>query len=98
MSSGCAGAPSAPVLCHGPALWSPPSGSGGNGNYGACVGELPPDPQTAKLSCLPRKKPIIQYTSLVPRPRGRREKWPGIHYLCMRNQFWKCSANESDYV
>ena len=26
----------------------------------------------------------IQMSSLVPRPRGRREKWPGIHCLCMR--------------
>ena len=32
VSSGCAGPPSptAPVLCHGPALWSPPSGSDGD--------------------------------------------------------------------
>jgi len=26
----------------------------------------------------------VQRASLVPRPRGRREKWPGIHCLSMR--------------
>ena len=26
------------------------------------------------------------YTSLVPRPRGAREKWPGIHCLRMREK------------
>ena len=35
--------------------------------------------------------------SLVPRPRGRREKWPGIHCLRMRERFRKSSAKESDY-
>ena len=35
--------------------------------------------------------------SLVPRPRGRREKWPGIHCLRMRKRFRKSSANDSDY-
>ena len=31
--------------------------------------------------------------SLVPRPRGRREKWPGIHCLRMRERFRKFFAN-----
>ena len=43
--------------------------------------------------------PWISYRrgSLVPRPRRRREKWPGIHCLRMRKRFRKSSANESDY-
>ena len=35
--------------------------------------------------------------SLVPRPRIRREKWPGIHCLRMRERFRKFSANKSEY-
>ena len=31
--------------------------------------------------------------SLVPRPRGRREKWPGIHCLRMRERFRKFFVN-----
>ena len=27
---------------------------------------------------------FMHHPSLVPRPRGRREKWPGIHCLRMR--------------
>ena len=40
---------------------------------------------------------LLLPTSLVPRPRGRREKWPGIHCLRMREQFRKSSVNKSDY-
>ena len=35
--------------------------------------------------------------SLVPRPRIRREKWPGIHCLRMRERFRKFSVNKSEY-
>ena len=35
--------------------------------------------------------------SLVPRPCIRREKWPGIHCLRMRERFRKFSANKSEY-
>ena len=36
-------------------------------------------------------------SSLVPRPRIRREKWPGIHCLRMRERFRKFSAKKSEY-
>ena len=39
----------------------------------------------------------LSSSSLVPRPRGRREKWPGIHCLRMHKRFRKSSTNESDY-
>ena len=40
---------------------------------------------------------LRQTPSLVPRPRIRREKWPGIHCLRMRERFRKFSANKSEY-
>ena len=39
----------------------------------------------------------IALASLVPRPRGRRGKSPGIHCLRMCERFRKSSVNESDY-
>ena len=39
----------------------------------------------------------LRLTSLVPRPRIRREKWPGIHCLRIRERFRKFSANKSEY-
>ena len=46
---------------------------------------------------LAHEKKITGLPSLVPRPRGRREKWPGIHCLRKRERFRKSSADESDY-
>ena len=40
---------------------------------------------------------VTKRTSLVSTPRIRREKWPGIHCLRMRERFWKFSANKSEY-
>ena len=38
-----------------------------------------------KLECHQEYVACQRHTSLVPRPRGRREKWPGIH--CLRMDF-----------
>ena len=35
--------------------------------------------------------------SLVPRPCGRSEKWPGVHCLTIRERLQKSSTNKSDY-
>ena len=51
--------------------------------------------KTTNLKFLPFniKSLLFNSTSLVPRPRGRREKWPGIHCLRMRERFRKSFAN-----
>ena len=40
---------------------------------------------------------LMDSYSLVPRPCGRREKWPGVHCLTIRERLRKSSTNESDY-
>ena len=42
-----------------------------------------PDPKPIPVRCYTRSNIC---TSLVPRPRGRREKWPGIHCLRMHEK------------
>ena len=52
MSSGCAGPPlpTAPVLCHGPALWSPPSQSDGDSPMHALLQLTSQSPPLAGIS------------------------------------------------
>ena len=52
---------------------------------------------TAILSTVVSSTLGLSKPSLVPRPHGRREKWPGIHCLRICERFRKSSSNESDY-
>ena len=54
-------------------------------------------PQLSSLAVRITVRSVIRTASLVPRPRIRREKWPGIHCLRMRERFRKFSANKSEY-
>ena len=67
MSSGCAGPPSptAPVLCHGPALWGPPSGSDGDSPMHASLQLTSPSSPSRRHLSVPLLSSGLPYIDLA---------------------------------